>query len=142
LARQTTRGVEPGPAVDADPTANVIANLQDAVARLDDLRGAEVRRQDDLRTETRKQLRREMKLRAHYDTLLRQAESARLDAIHTADDKAASRVEAIQAASQASLQRQVSQSRSSNQFSITTAVSIAVALISLIGLVILIIVKG
>ena len=68
-----------------DPTANVLL----FAAEKD-------RRQNDLRESESKALRREMKLRAHYDAKLRKQERNRLDAIRLVDqgnvDKAADRV--------------------------------------------------
>lgn len=137
-----------GPAVDArgvptpDPTENVIRNLNDAVKRLDDVIEAAVLRQDDLRNDTRSDFRRENKLRARYEEKLRKAESRRIDAIHKADATAQAQVAAIQAAAQASLQRQVSAGRQSNQWVIGTVIAVAVALISLAGLVVVVVIKG
>ncbi len=91
-----------GPAVDArgvptlDPTANVIA-----------LTTAGFNRQDDLRSAHGKGLRREMKLHNKYTALLAVAESARIDAIHAADDAAKAREAIVNAAQQATLAKQV-----------------------------------
>jgi hypothetical protein len=128
-----------GPPVDshgdatADPTRNVIANLQDAVKRLDDLRALEVHRQDNLRDYIRKDLRREMELRARYDEKLRKAESARIDAIHRADAKATKRADRLQTTAQANLQRQLSARRESSQWVVATMLAAAVLVLGIIG---------
>jgi len=57
-----------------DPTRNVLDLVEAAVKRLDDLRASESAA-----------LRREVELRAHYDEMLRQAETARINAIRAVD---------------------------------------------------------
>ena len=58
----------------ADPTANVIANLETAI-----------RRQDDLRENDTAHLKELMELHAHYEDILRIKESERIDAIRSVD---------------------------------------------------------
>lgn len=75
-----------GPGVDAagnplpDPTRNVL-----------DLVEAAIKRQDDLRALESAALRREVELRAGYDARLRDAETARIDAIRAVDVGAVNR---------------------------------------------------
>jgi hypothetical protein len=77
----------PGPAVDArgrivdDPTLNVIANLETAVKRLDDLREADNKFQDSSIDHVKELA----TLRAEYEDKLRLAESRRIDAIRAVD---------------------------------------------------------
>ena len=94
--------MEPGEGVDAggnpviDPTKNVL-----------DLVEAAIRRQDDLRSAEASSLRREMLLRADYDEKLRQAESARIDAIRSVDVGAVNRAAEVQATQAGALAAQV-----------------------------------
>jgi regulator of protease activity HflC (stomatin/prohibitin superfamily) len=128
-----------GPPVDsqgnptADPTRNVINNLQDAVKRLDDLRKLEVHRQDNLRDKDVRQLRQEMELRARYEEKLRKAESRRIDAIHKADEAAAAKVAALQTSAQANLQRQLSTRRESSQWVVATVITGLVLVLGIIA---------
>ena len=89
-----------------DPTANVIANLEAAVKRLDDLRVADNKRLDDLRS-----------MRELYEGLLREAagklseaESARIDAIRAVDVGAVNRAAEVAAQQQTVLAAQVATS--------------------------------
>lgn len=106
----------PGPAVDKegrpviDPTANVISILEAAVQRLDDVRAAELHRQDDLREAESIALRREAQLRSDYDEALREAESKRIDAIRAVDVGAVNRAAEVAATQAATLAAQVAQS--------------------------------
>lgn len=92
----------PGPGVDAegraviDPTANVIANLE-----------AAVRRQDDLREMESSHLREVMTLRADYSEQLRKAETARIDAIRAVDVAAVQRAAEVAAEAVQALATQV-----------------------------------
>ena len=96
---------EPGPGVDAqgraviDPTANVIANLD-----------AAVKRQDDLRHMESDHVREIMSLRADYDEMLRDAESKRIDAIRAVDVGAVNRAAEVAATQAATLAAQVATS--------------------------------
>ena len=123
-----TSDAAPGPGVDAqgrsviDPTANVIAILQ-----------AAVQRQDDLREYEAGCIREVITLRADYDEKLRVSESARIDAIRAVDQgnvTRASEVAAAQATALAS-QLQVSAEALRAQVEatrITTADTLAAAL--------------
>lgn len=92
----------PGPGVDAkgraviDPTANVIAILEAAVTRQDDLRIAESKHRDEM-----------AKLRAIYDDKLRDAEAKRIDAIRAVDVGNVSRAAEVSSAQAATLAAQV-----------------------------------
>ena len=95
----------PGPGVDAqgraviDPTQNVQDMMNSAVNRL-----------DDLRTITADGLRREMELRAMYDEKLRDAETARINAIRLVDTQNVQRTAEVQAAQALALANQVTTS--------------------------------
>jgi hypothetical protein len=97
-----TNGTAPGPGVDAqgrpviDPTANVIANLD-----------AAVQRQDDLRNLESKHVREIMALRASYEGKLSEAESKRIDAIRAVDVGAVSRAAEVATATAQTLATQV-----------------------------------
>jgi hypothetical protein len=92
----------PGPGVDAsgrsvmDPTANVVAILQSAVQR-----------QDDLREQEASHIREIMTLRAQFSDDLRLAESARIDAIRAVDVAAVQRAAEVAAAAVQALATQV-----------------------------------
>jgi hypothetical protein len=94
--------IGPGPGVDyygtpvPDPSLNVNAVIYDAM-----------RRQDDLRKSHNKSIRREMKLTNKYERKLALAESARIDDIHKADEAAKAREAIVNAATQATLAKQV-----------------------------------
>jgi hypothetical protein len=98
---------QPGPGVDyygtpvPDPSANVNAVMYDAM-----------RRQDDLRKSHNKAIRREMKLTNRYERKLALAESARIDDIHKADEAAKAREAIVNAATQATLAKQVTDTAS------------------------------
>ena len=87
-----------GPATDrnnqpvVDPTANVLALVEAAVKRLDDLRAADKEMAD---------------LRERYDKELRSAESARIDAIRAVDVGAVNRAAEVSADLAATLANQV-----------------------------------
>jgi len=106
-------GATPGQGVDAhgnpviDPTANVVAILVAAVNRIDDLRDAAVKRQDDLRQMEAESLRREAEMRRVYDEQLREAESKRIDAIRAVDVGAVNRAAEVAATQAATLATQV-----------------------------------
>jgi len=95
----------PGPGVDAsgrpvvDPTANVIANLNAAVQRQDDLREMESRHVRELMT-----------TRADFIDQLRLAESARIDAIRAVDVGAVNRAAEVSAQQATTLAAQVATS--------------------------------
>ena len=97
-----SNSTNPGPGVDAqgrsvvDPTANVIAILQ-----------AAVQRQDDLREYEADCIREVITLRAEYDEKLRVSESARIDAIRAVDVGAVNRAAEVSAAQATTLATQV-----------------------------------
>jgi len=68
-----------------DPTANVIAILEAATKRTDDLREAAVKRQDDMRSSDYAHITDLMNLTAAYEEKLRLAEAHRIDAIRAVD---------------------------------------------------------
>jgi hypothetical protein len=78
-----------------DPTKNVL-----------DLVEAAIRRQDDLRVLEARWLRREIEIRAQYDQRLREAESARIDAIRSVDVGAVQRAAEVQLAQATALATQ------------------------------------
>lgn len=86
-----------GTRIPPDPTKNVM-----------DLVQAANQRQDDLRRLHSEALRREMELRAAFDEKLRQAESARIDAIRAVDAAQVQRAAEVQAAQALALAGQVS----------------------------------
>jgi DNA polymerase III delta prime subunit len=71
-----------------DPTANVLALVEAAVRRLDDLRAAEVRRIDDLRAAEVRRIDDLMECRLECRNKLEEAEAKRLDAINTVNVRA------------------------------------------------------
>jgi hypothetical protein len=106
----------PGPGVDAqgrpvvDPTENVKALTEAAVARLDDLRTADTIHLREL-----------MELRAYYDGLLRQAETARIDAIRAVDVGNVQRAAEVAAAQAEALRNQVAAAATASQTSLAAA---------------------
>jgi hypothetical protein len=128
----------PGPGVDAegrpviDPTANVLAILETAVKRIDDLREAEIRRldavhnashkrNDDLRLLEFQCIREVADLRAHYDEQLRKAESDRIDAIRAVDVGNVQRAAEVAAAQAETLRNQVAAAAGASQTSLAAA---------------------
>jgi len=93
---------EPGAATDAsgipvlDPTKNVL-----------DLVDAAIKRQDDLRAAESRHVREVASLRAEYQAELRQAETARLNAIRAVDVSAVQRAAEVQSDAAATLAAQV-----------------------------------
>lgn len=85
-----------------DPSANVLSLVEAAVQRLDDLRAAETRRQDDLRTQTERHLTEIARLTTDFQEKLRDAEAKRIDAIRAVDVNAVS-VASARAADQATV---------------------------------------
>lgn len=85
------KNTPPGPGIDAsgqsviDPSDNVLALVQAAVKRLDDLRGTESEWERRFLEAELKHLRFEMVLRATHAKEMREGESERLDAIRTVD---------------------------------------------------------
>lgn len=82
---------QPGVGVDSrggaviDPTANVLSLVEAAVKRLDDLRTADTRRQDDLRKQAEKHAAEVLRLTSAFQEQLREAEAKRIDAIRAVD---------------------------------------------------------
>lgn len=119
----------PGPAVDKegrpviDPTANVINILEAAVQRLDDVRTAELRRQDDLREAQAQRVEEIVRLRAEYDEQLREAESKRIDAIRAVDVGAVNRAAEVQQQQAATLAAQVATSADTLRNQVSAAAS-------------------
>lgn len=72
-----------GPAY--DPTPNVLALVDAAVKRLDDLRAAEMRRMDDLHNAEFRRIDQISSIRSYYSELLAVAEAKRIDAIRAVD---------------------------------------------------------
>jgi hypothetical protein len=95
-----------------DPTENVKVLVE-----------ASDRRQDDLRGEAISSLRREMELRAHYEGLLRVAESARIDAIRSVDVAAVQRAAEVQNTQQQVLAQQVTATAEAFRTSLTSALA-------------------
>jgi hypothetical protein len=95
----------PGPGVDAegrpviDPTKNVL-----------DLVAAAIQRQDDLREAESRHIREIAGLRAEYAAELREAESARIDAIRSVDVSAVQQAAEVQATQASTLATQVATS--------------------------------
>ena len=95
----------PGPGVDAhgrvviDPTQNVLDLVAAAIQRQDDLRDMEARHRE-----------REASLRHDYERELREAESARIDAIRAVDVGAVNRAAEVSATQAATLATQVATS--------------------------------
>jgi hypothetical protein len=102
-------GASEGPATDRfnapviDPTANVIALTQAAVNRLDDLRAADQRYAE---LEAR-HITEVATLRAAHNSALREAETARIDAIRAVDVGAVQRAAEVAAAQAEALRNQV-----------------------------------
>lgn len=89
-----------GPVI--DPTANVLSLVEAAVKRLDDLRAAEVVRQNDLRTMMEAHAATVLRITIEFQQQLRDAEAKRIDAIRVVDVNAVS-VASARAADQASV---------------------------------------
>ncbi len=114
------RGSSPGPSVDrygqpvVDPTRNVL-----------DLVSAAIERQDDLRTLESRHLRELADLRAHYDARLREAETARIDAIRAVDVGAVNRAAEVSATQAQTLATQVTVSAETLRTQVTAAAAAA-----------------
>lgn len=106
----------PGIGVDAhgggviDPTSNVLALVEAAVTRQDDLREAGAARLNQI-TELRAEHNAELiRLRSEYDDKLRAAEALRINAIRAVDVDAVQRAAEVVATQQLALQAQVTAS--------------------------------
>jgi hypothetical protein len=110
----------PGPSADrygapvSDPTKNVL-----------DLVSAAIQRQDDLRAQESKHLRELADLRAHYDARLREAETARIDAIRAVDVGAVNRAAEVSAAQAQTLATQVTVSAETLRTQVAAAATAA-----------------
>jgi len=92
-------GVDAGGGPVIDPTQNVLDLVDAAIARQDDLRAMESRH-----------LREVMDMRAKYDEMLREAETARINAIRAVDVGAVNRAAEVAAAAASALAAQVTAS--------------------------------
>jgi hypothetical protein len=126
-AKRQPNGI-PGPGVDRlgqaviDPTQNVL-----------DLVAAAIERQDDLRNKDSEHLKEMMTLRAQYDEKLRNAETARIDAIRAVDQGNVTRASEVAAAQANTLATQLQTSAEALRAQveatrITTADTLAAAL--------------
>lgn len=110
----------PGPSGDrygapvTDPTKNVL-----------DLVNAATQRQDDLRGLESKHLRELADLRAHYDARLREAETARIDAIRAVDVGAVNRAAEVSATQAQTLATQVAVSAETLRTQVAAAATAA-----------------
>ena len=110
----------PGPGVDAqgqpviDPTQNVL-----------DLVEAAIKRQDDLRDLEAGHVREIVALRASYDTELRLAESARIDAIRAVDASAVQRAAEVSAIQATTLAGQVAAAAEAMRVQVSAAATTA-----------------
>jgi hypothetical protein len=108
----------PGPGVDAggrpviDPTANVIAILE-----------AAVKRQDDLREKESLHAREMADLRSHYEELLRVKETERIDAIRAVDVGAVNRAAEVSAAQATTLAAQLVATAEASRVQVAAAAS-------------------
>ena len=120
-AREPSPGAgSPGPGVDrhgtpvVDPTRNVL-----------DLVAAAIERQDDLRELEAKHLRELADLRALYDAKLREAETARIDAIRAVDVGAVNRAAEVSATQAQTLATQVTVSAETLRTQVAAAATAA-----------------
>jgi cobalamin biosynthesis Mg chelatase CobN len=120
-----------GPGVDAegrpvvDPTQNVLDLVEAAIRRQDDLIEAAIRRQDDLRESESRHVREVMTLRADYQKMLREAESARIDAIRAVDVGAVNRAAEVSAIQASTLAAQVTAAADAARTAVQVAQSAA-----------------
>ncbi len=97
-----------------DPTKNVL-----------DLVAAAIERQDDLRHPVARHLRELAELRANYDQRLREAETARIDAIRSVDVGAVNRAAEVSAAQAQTLAAQVAVSAETLRTQVAAAATAA-----------------
>jgi len=97
-----------------DPTRNVLSLVRSAIQRQDDLREAAERHVRDMST-----------LRAVYDTKLREAETARIDAIRAVDVGAVNRAAEVSAQAAATLATQVAVSAETLRTQVAAAAAAA-----------------
>ena len=109
-----------GPSVDrfgtpvTDPTRNVLDLISSAIERQDDLRGLESQHLRELAD-----------LRAHYDARLREAETARIDAIRAVDVGAVTRAAEVAATQAQTLATQVTVSAETLRTQVAAAATAA-----------------
>jgi hypothetical protein len=117
---QPPGALSPGPGIDRhgtpviDPTKNVLDLVAAAIERQDDLRGLESRHLRELAD-----------LRAGYDQRLREAETARIDAIRAVDVGAVNRAAEVSATQAQTLATQVTVSAETLRTQVTAAATAA-----------------
>jgi cobalamin biosynthesis Mg chelatase CobN len=125
--RRSNGGSMPGPGVDAlgrqviDPTENVLATIEMAIKRQDDLRERDREHAREIR-ELEQQI---ATLRAGYDEQLRQQEAARIDAIRGVDVAAVSRAAEVAATQAATLAQQVATAAEAMRVQVAAAATAA-----------------
>jgi hypothetical protein len=109
--------IQRGPGGAVDPTANVLALVEAAVKRLNDLQAAsdmlrslETKRTDDLRAAESRRIDEQLVLRSEYQDKLAMAEAKRIDAIRSVDVNAVAVASERASAQAAVLANQVAQS--------------------------------
>jgi hypothetical protein len=105
---------QPVPPWWTDPTKNVISLVDAAMKRQDDLRDVEARHVSELAG-----------LRAHYDQKLREAETARIDAIRAVDVGAVNRAAEVAATQANTLAAQVASSAETLRTQVAAAATAA-----------------
>jgi hypothetical protein len=113
-ARSTLPSVDRYGAPVVDPTRNVLDLVSAAIERQDDLRGLES-----------SHLRELADLRAHYDERLREAETARIDAIRAVDVGAVNRAAEVSATQAQTLATQVTESAETLRTQVAAAATAA-----------------
>jgi hypothetical protein len=109
-------GPSPGPGVDrfgtpvVDPTQNVLDLVEAAIKRQDDLREMQARYVSQIGQMREDRATYVAELRADYETKLREAESARIDAIRAVDVGAVNRAAEVSATQASTLATQVATS--------------------------------
>ena len=88
--RPVQTGPGPGPGKEIDPTANVLALVDAAVTRINDIHDISLRRMDDLRVSETAHMKELMALQSEFNDKLREAEAKRIDAIRAVDVNAVS----------------------------------------------------
>ena len=120
-----------GPATDRnnapviDPTKNVLDLVDAAVTGLKNELTSSVQRLDDLRTQEARHLKDREDLRAFYDHQLRQAETARIDAIRAVDVGAVQRASEVANQQATTLAAQVAASAETLRTQVAAAASAA-----------------
>lgn len=88
--RPVQMGPGPGPGKEIDPTANVLALVDAAVTRINDVSEVNFRRIDDLRDAESRRVDERMAIVTDFTEKLREAEAKRIDAIRAVDVNAVS----------------------------------------------------